>query len=225
MFTYTDSLGVWTSPLVRMVEPVTSTFFRVKHDKEIGKIWRAGKPEVHPLYVDMNDEHGNHFAPFQKWAQLASYNLNPWLTPDLWRKVYWGNYWISNNQGYGMEGDPRADFVNGLDVNAELPRVESLVCGGSLISGERIGDWVKVNGLHYNTPVSWEWLKDHPEYWVRGVYASGTGQPFRMLGHKFEGPPFIHPLIVNNAYGCYIGAWKLQEWTSPMPPDPLRIYL
>ena len=47
-----------------------------------------------------------------------------------------------------------------------------------------------------------------------------------MLGHKYDGPPFIHPLIVNNDKGeLMIEAYKLQEWRGVEPPDPLKLYL
>jgi hypothetical protein len=196
-------------------------FWRVKHDIEIGRIWRAGLPEVHPLFP-------NHHSPFQKWAQLASFELNPWFAAlkDLWRKMYDYRFAWANNQGYRIPDDPRADFVNGLNTADELPRVEALLSGGQLCEGERIGDWVRVKGLHYNAPVTLEYLQAHPQFWVRGVYAGGTGQPFRMLGDKYDGPAFIHPLIVNEDKGdLFIEAYKLQAWTAEGVPDPLKVYL
>jgi hypothetical protein len=195
-------------------------FWRVKHDKEIPKgIWRRNLPEVHPLYV-------NHHSPFQKWAQLVSRGLNLFLTNELWTKVYKGDFWIANDQGFAMKNDPRANFVTGEDLTKDLPKVEALLCGGSLVKGIKNGDWTIVKGLHYDTPVSFDYVKAHPEFWIRGVYASGTGQPFRMLGDKYNGPAFIHPLIVNNNKGeLRIESYKLQEWLSSEPPDPLKIYL
>jgi len=178
-------------------------------------------PEVHPLYP-------NHHSPFQKWAQLASFGLNPWFssTKDRWTDMYHYRYAFANNQGFGIPNDPRANFVTGEDLTEELPRVEALVCGGSMIEGTRNGDWVKVKGLHYNNSVSLEYLQANPQFWIRGVYAGGTGQPFRMLGDKYTGPAFIHPLIVNDNKGdLLIEAYKLQRWLSPEPPDPLKIYL
>jgi hypothetical protein len=203
--------------------PVTR--WRVLHDKEMGAIWRAGLPEVHPLYLSTNPSHSNHHSPFQQWAQLLSYKMNPTMTPDVWTKIYYHDYWISNDHGYGDSNDPRANYVTLRNLTAPLPKVEALTCGGSLLEGERLGDWVKVKGLHCNTPVTPDWLKLHPEYWTRGVYASATGQPYRMLGHKFEGGALIHPLIIDEQYDCYIQAYKLQEWTSVEVPDPLRLYL
>jgi hypothetical protein len=196
--------------------------WRVKHDLELPRgIWRVGMPSVHPLTP-------NHHSPFQKWAQLVSFGLNPWFANmrDRWRDMYDYRYAFANNQGYDIPNDPRADFVNMRDTDKELPRVEALVCGGSMIAGERVGDMVRVQGLHYNAPVSLEYLQAHPEFWVRGVYAGGTGQPFRMLGDKYSGPAFIHPLIVNRDKGdLMIEAYKLQEWRSATPPDPLKVYL
>lgn len=219
MIDLTLSTGTqWTAPLTRV--DVAPRFWRIKHDAELPRgIWRAGLPEVHPLYP-------NHHSPFKKWAQLVSKELNPFLTPERWTDTYHWKFWMTNNQGFGIPNDPRANFVLNKNTDEELPRVEALVCGGSMIEGELIGDWVKVNGLHYNTPVTLAYLQAHPEYWIRGVYAGGTGQPFRMLGDKYDGPAFIHPLIVNRNKGdLFIEAYKLQAWTSPEPPDPLRLYL
>ncbi len=205
---------------IRQAQTARPSLFRVLHDAELPKgIWRAGMPSVHPLYP-------NHHSPFQKWAQRVSFGLNPWFTEERWRDVYHYRYWISNNQGYGIPDDPRADYVNMRDLTKDLPRVEALLSGGQLVEGTRNGDWVTVKGLHYNAPVTLEYLQAHPQYWVRGVYAGGTGQPFRMLGDKYDGPAFIHPLIVNNDKGpLVIEAYKLQAWTATEPPDPLRLYL
>jgi hypothetical protein len=206
----------------RYRQELAPRLWRVKHDAELPKgIWRIGMPEVHPL-IDQ------HHSEFQKWAQLVSFGLNPWFASmkDRWTDMYHYRYAFANNQGYGMDGDPRVNFILGENLTKDLPRVEALLCGGSMIEGTRSGDWVTVKGLHYDTPVSLEYLQAHPQYWVRGVYAGGTGQPFRMLGDKYSGPAFIHPLIVNDAKGpLRIEAAKLQEWTADAPPDPLRLYL
>jgi hypothetical protein len=197
------------------------TFWRVRHDAELPKgIWRVGMPEVHPLFP-------NHHSPFQKWAQFVSFEMNPWfaLLRDRWRDMYHWRYAFANNQGFGIPDDPRADFINNQNTTKELPRVEALVSGGSMIEGERNGDWVRVKGLHFNAPITFEFLMANPQFWTRGIYAGGTGQPFRMLGDKYDGPAFIHPLIVNKDKGdLHIEAYKLQQWTSPLPPDPLRLY-
>jgi hypothetical protein len=196
-------------------------FYRVKHDIEYRGVWRAGLPEVQRL-IDQ------HHSPFQRWAQELSYGLNPWfkLRKDLWRKMYDYKYAWANNQGFRIPEDPRADFINMFDITKDLPRVEALLGGGSLCVGEKKGDWTIVKGLHFNAPVTLEYALAHPEYWVRGIAASGTGQPYRMLGDKYPGPAFIHPLIINKEKGdLRIESIKLQEWTSSTPPDPLKIYL
>lgn len=210
-----------TSVTLNVDGPSPYRFYRVKHDIEYRGVWRAGMPEVHPL-IDQ------HHSPFQKWAQLLSFKLNTWFAnrKDLWRKIYDYKFAWANNQGFRMLFDPRADFVNMLNITKALPRVEALLGGGSLCIGEKKGDWVFVKGLHFATPVSYEYVLAHPEYWVRGVAASGRGQPYRMLGDKYDGPAFIHPLIINKEKGdLRIESIKLQEWTSSTPPDPLKIYL
>jgi hypothetical protein len=213
-----STLQVYGDGSIQLLNPPVDrpTFWRVKHDIEMGSVWRRGLPEVHPLFA-------NHHSEFQAWAQKVSFGLNPWFTPELWTKAYDYEYWMTNHQGFGDGTDPRANFITGENLTKELPRVEALVCGGSMIEGVRVGDWVKVKGLHFNTPVTLEYLKLHPQYWVRAVYAGGTGQPFRMLGDKYDGPAFIHPLIVNQDYDCFIQYYKLQEASRPdLPVSSVR---
>lgn len=200
-------------------------YWRVKHDKENGEIWRAGLPEVHPLFIEPKESSGTHFSAFRKWAQLLSRDINSTFPMAIWEKIYWDNYWIANGQGYGIPTEPRANFVNNVRINEALPRVESLTTGGSFLKGERIGDWVKVEGLAFDVPVTVDFLKANPHFWTRAIYASATGQPFRMLGHKYNGPALIHPLIYNRQYGLYIQVNKLQAWRSSELPDPLKLYL
>lgn len=195
-------------------------FYRVKHDKEIGKLWRGGDPEIHPLF-------DNHHSPFKKWAQQVSYEINKaYLSVRRWTDFYHFGHVFTNNQGFGMDNDPRANFVAGTNLTKELPRVEALISGGSLVIGERKGDWTTIKGLHFDTPVSVEYLRQHPEFWVRGVWVGGTGKIYRLLGDKYSGPAIIHPLIINKQKGeLVIASYKLQEWKSNEPPDPLKLYL
>lgn len=199
--------------------------WRVKHDIEYGSVWRPGLPQVHPLFPAPSTKSGSHYSPFLRWAQILSRVMNPLVTNEVWTKIYWHNYWMTNFQGFGMVNDPRANFVTGADLTKSPPKVESLTCGGSLLQGTQFGDWVKVKGLDYNTPVTEEFLKKNPQFWTRGTYASASGIPYRMLGHKFGGSALIHPLLINSKYELWIQAYKLQRWTTGDIPDPIRLYL
>lgn len=99
--------------------------WRVKHDTTP---WRTGLPEVFPLEP-------NHFTPMTREIQLLSKSINPLMTNAKWRQVYTWQRAFTNQQGFERPGDPRRDYVNRLNLNAqELPRQESLVCGGTILA-------------------------------------------------------------------------------------------
>lgn len=198
--------------------------WRVKHDIELGKLWRPGMPEVHPLFLAPKITSGTHFSPFQEWAQRLSRAANQIMTDVMWTSMYNTSYMLTNGQGYGRASDPRRNYILQKDLSFELPKVESLTCGGSLIEGTQYGDWVKVRGLNYASPISLDYFMLNPQFWTRGVYVTNSGNVYRMLGDKFPGTAFIHPLIVNTKYELWIQAYKLQEWTLSEIPDPLKFY-
>lgn len=104
--------------------------WRVLHDLELDGVWRKNLPEVVPGFP-------NHFVAFSKYWQLLSKEMNPLLTPKAWTQVYTGLLWIANRQGFDMPGDPRANFVTGANLGAELPRVENLTTGESVVKGKK----------------------------------------------------------------------------------------
>lgn len=216
--------------LTRHIEqtPIPSSsgqkLWRVKHDIELGKLWRPGMPEVHPLFLAPKTTSGTHFSPFQEWAQRLSRAANALMTNEVWTMIYNNAYWMTNGQGYGVASDPRRNYILQKDLSYELPKVESLTCGGSLIEGTQYGDWVKVRGLNYSSPISLDYLMLNPQFWTRGIYVTSSGNVYRMLGDKVPGNALIHPLIVNTKYELWIQAYKLQEWTLTEIPDPLKIY-
>jgi hypothetical protein len=193
--------------------------WRVRHDAEMSKgIWRPGMPEVHPTF-------DNHHSRFDRWAQLVSRGMNPWLDDDGWTDIYHHRYWITNDQGFGDEVSPRANYVLGKDLTSELPRVESLVSGGSLVeSVDEDQTWVYLKALDWRNPVSLSWLQTKPQFWTRGIFCGGNGIPRRMLGHLYEGPPIIHPFIADTTRELRIEKHKLQLWTAVDPPDPMKLY-
>lgn len=108
---------------------------RVLHDLEmvrlglIPSLWRPNLPEVHPLFP-------NQFSWFDKSWQLVAKAMNPKISKKQWTKVYGPTLWISNGQGFGTKGDPRANFVLGENIKAKLPKVEALVTGGTVLAGK-----------------------------------------------------------------------------------------
>ena len=64
------------------------------------------------------------------WRQLC-YEM----TDIQWRKLLHYRRAFTNNHGYYRDGDPRVDYVNGLDIGAPLPKIECLLCGGATVRG------------------------------------------------------------------------------------------
>lgn len=198
--------------------PADKTFYRVKHDKELGSLWRDNMPEVHPFLP-------NHFTPFTAGWQRLSFNLMPWIA-DKWTAVFSYQRAFTNNNGFGMEDDPRANFILGKDLAEDLPKIEALVCGGALLAGY-------VDGLNFVpetlngrvNPPGVEWLKARPWLYFDAISVDGNGTPRRFPQGK--GDRVLIPLIADrNRYPkITIPMWKLQRWVEPFPPDPYKIYL
>ena len=102
--------------------------WRIKHDIELGALWRDNLPEVHPFFP-------NHHVPFLEVWQRLSRELNPLLTDEKWTAVYSFKRFATNNNGFGNPDDPRANYITGTHLDKADPRVEVLKCGGNLVTG------------------------------------------------------------------------------------------
>lgn len=110
--------------------------WRVKHDIELygrarDEVLKRGKPlpEVFSLLP-------NQFTSLGKaWQELWK-GLNPQMTGEEWRKLLYNERAFTNGNGFEKDGDPRVDYINARDLGAEPPKIESLVCGGALLTGE-----------------------------------------------------------------------------------------
>ncbi len=194
--------------------PAGKIFFRVLHEVELGGS-RRSMPEVFPLF-------DNHFTPLTLDLQFLWKAINPGMTKAKWRALLGYQRAFTNNQGFGMSGDPRADFVNGLDLGAPLPKQEALVCGGALLSMKALDEeWLYPEYIdgHNGAPRA-EWVMSRP--WLR----------FTAVNIRSSGQPGLFPPGMENAQVLLlaykpirISRSKVVRWRESVPPDPYRVYL
>ena len=155
--------------------------WRVKHDTTD---WRRGLPEVFIL--------NSNATPFGRDWQLLSYALNPGMDKKKWRAVYAYNRAFNNGCGFNDDTDPRADYVNGLDLAAPLPKWDKTrVCGGATITGRVDGNELVVEIMDGRGPApSLEWLLARPWLYFKAINA-GTLSNFPQGG----GLPVYIPLV------------------------------
>lgn len=201
------------------LEPLPQ-LWQVLHDVSLGPLWRPNLPEVHPLFP-------NHFCKFNEaWQRFTFEKLNSHLAPKEWTAVYSYQRFITNNQGFGMPGDPRANFVTGEHTDKELPKVEALICGGALLTGVAFSGKLAVQVLDWREPpASLEWLLKRPWLYFHAITVDQGGIP-RMFpqGH---GKPILIPLIADPyrypVITIPLSKLRKLDMTKPLP-DPYTIY-
>lgn len=116
--------------------PVKYDGWRVLHKVEGGwqntPLWMPEVlPPINPVAVKMTQE-----------IQLMSWELmsrrNPSITRKQWTSVHKFDRAFTNKTGFGMEGNPRANYVTGDDLTAPLPAYDKCQrqCGGNFLRGE-----------------------------------------------------------------------------------------
>ena len=208
--------------------PEKKTLWRVLHELELPRDKRIaiqpGRPEVRAMFP-------NHFVPFNRAWQELSYKANqPWLTPRKWDAFYGNNLWITNDNGFGEEDDPRVNFITGENVGAPLPKVEAITCGGNVLAGYEEGENVVIETLDYTeSPPSAEWLLSHREFCTYAVTVDSGLKPRRFpQGEQPDGfmPDLLHPLMADpkRFKKITIPKWRVVRWTENSPPDLYKIY-
>ena len=213
---YKPLTGAFEEPVVIPPSglPADKTFYRVLHELELGGK-RRSMPEVFPFF-------DNHFTPLNRGLQLLHKAINSSMTNDKWR-AFWGyTRAFDNNQGYGMPGDPRADFVNNRDTKEEPIKQEALVCGGALLAMKYIQDgWLYPEYIDGHDPAPtapyvlfWPWLH------------------FTAINIRSNGLPGMFPPGMENAQVLLLAykpirihLSKVVLWTGTQPPDPYKVYL
>lgn len=167
---------------------------------------------------------------FTRDMQLLSFELanrvNPLIGGKQWAGVY-GNWTaFTNGNGFGNDADPRADYVNGVNLSSPLPKLmKAIICGGMFLTGiVDGGNLVCVPGVHgidANGPMPSvdEVLRRH--WYFHAVTLHKTPES---LGHFPQGlgGPVLVPYFLREPTP-YPLAW-FERWVGYELPDPLRIY-
>lgn len=158
--------------------------YRVKHDLEMGPLWRTNVPEVYPL-------NGNS-TPFGEDWQFLTFAMCPGITGNHWRSVYGTATAFMNGTGYGGSS-PRADFVNGLNLSAALPRWDKTrVCGGAVVTGVESGANLIVSILDGTGPApTLDWIMARPWYRFHAITVYSDGH----VGEFPQNNPVYVPLV------------------------------
>lgn len=126
------------------------TYWRVNHDTVL---WRPNLPEVFPFEP-------SHYSFFSRGWQLLEKSLNPNMVNTKWRNLHLGGNMgdkataFNNRQGFEMDNDPRADFINLRNLTSPLPKQEALVCGGAILSQARVdSEYLYPEYLNANNPI------------------------------------------------------------------------
>jgi hypothetical protein len=187
--------------------------WRVLHDLEMGPIWRSNLPEVFPI-------NGNR-TPFGKDWQLLSYAMNPGMTGQKWRSLYQFNRAFNNGTGFNGP-DPKADYVNSMDLGAELPAWDKTrFCGGAVVTGREDGPNLIVDILDGKGPApELAWLSARPWYYFHAVNVTSGGIT---RFPQNDGEPVLVPLVGSGVATYPLS--KLQRWRQAELPDPYRLYI
>jgi hypothetical protein len=197
--------------------------YRVCHwVEQTGNTRPYGRPEVEPLFP-------NQHVPFGESWQRLSKAMNPLISAQKWTSVYTGDTWMTNEQGFGMAGDPRANYILGTNLTSELPRVELLTGGGSLLTGREEGTNLVVDVLEWRyPPPSLEWMLAHPWFYVVATIAHEIPRRFQQ-GAQPDGTvvPVLHPLLGDPQRfpRITIPLAKVQRWTAAELPNPYKVYV
>lgn len=124
-------------------------------------------------------------VPMTEAIQRLSYDLFCWgvgsAVPDAdkprkWRMVYGGQVAFTNFAGF-EDATPRRDYINKLDLTAELPVLQkALTIAGAKVSGHVVGDYLELDTLSPANVPSLAWLIDHPQYYFEAKTVNQYGQ-------------------------------------------------
>jgi hypothetical protein len=204
-------------------EPVISPpssipqLWRYKHDPQ--PFTRLNLPEVNPMFP-------NHFVEFGEAWQRLERELNYKLADRKWRALHTYQRAFNNYNGFEKPGDPRADFINKMDVTAAKPKQEALLCGGAIFPGYTEGALLVIETLNSEGPVptltdlkQWQYL-DAVSI-DEDIYHNGIIRRFPQGGGERV---FILLLANRNRYPkIYVPLANVEklDMTKPLP-DPYR---
>lgn len=125
----------------------------------------------------------NQFTPLNRAWQWLWRDLNAHITDMEWRKLLSCHRAFTNNCGYDCSENkhgPFADFVNGKDIGTPLPKIETLLCGGAIVTGTETTykgvPMLQLDALDgKRVPPSVEWLRAREWLWYKAVSVAPDG--------------------------------------------------
>jgi hypothetical protein len=230
--------------------PTSEVFYRQLHDYELGVrgvniagtqygeevwYWRAqhGHPEV--FHID-----GGSRTPFTKPWQLLAFALSqPQLTAKKFRVVYDDRRAFNNGTGFWSKIPPaypdphRADFVNNIDLNGEMPSLDKIRNGGGhCMKGTVIGNWFYPEFLEYDPQAPNDgaptvaWLKERPWLYFHAVTChkqEDDGSPRIYPFGQGGGEPVLVPFVAKKGAMLRIPLVTLERVDKIA--DPYKIYI
>jgi lysozyme len=191
--------------------------WRVKHDVEMGELWRTNLPEVFRLEP-------LHSIPLNREWQLFTKALNPTMEPKKWRALFaYSRAFTNNGAGYDRPGDsPKADFVNGRDIKSiRMPAFDQpRICGGALVTGRVEGNrlWLSYIDASKSPPDIAD-VRLWQKFCALNVTANGISK-FPQGG----GADVWIPLIARIPVSISLSKLEKLDMSKPLP-DPYKIYV
>jgi hypothetical protein len=201
--------------------------WRVKHRSEPGaRQTPNGMPEVNPSINIAG-------IPFTREMQILSWEvmhlINPTITEGKWRAVFDDDRAYTNEQGFSNGDDPRADYINGQDLGAELPKLmRAILAGGAFIRGAMGSELTVTPGI--GAVDCTKPLPSAQEVIDRHWYFDATTARYNAAGEwcvnpfpQGSGGPVAVVYFLNQP-ARYVGSW-FAPWDSEVLPDPYKVYL
>lgn len=150
-----------------------------------------GRPDV---VVTADDEKHNNVSAVKMTEQIQrlSYDLFSWglgdavpdvLKPLRWRALYQQDKAFTNGAGYDKT-PPRCDYINKLDLSAELPILQKgITIAGSKVTGRIVGNNLEMDTLSPANIPSLAWLIAHPWLYFEAKTVNEKGQARFALGN------------------------------------------
>jgi hypothetical protein len=183
-------------------------YFKVLHDIQYQKIWRTNVPEV--FHFDQNAA----TKLTKAWQELIM-KMNPGMTGRGFRSLLRYDRAFTNFTGFDYpKHSPRADFINEIDVDAQLPYFDKCrICGGAVVRGVLNGNTLTVETLDGSKPpptVAYVMSKPWLYFKAITVKEDGSNSNFPQNGGK----PIYIPLVATGRVTVSINTVRLK---TPYP--------
>lgn len=201
--------------------------YRVKHAVEPGaRVTPNGEPEVDPS-INIDSIKFTREMQLLSWEVMHKRNLT--ITKSQWRAVFSTHRAYTNQQGFG-DDTPRADYVNGLDLNGELPRLmKAIIAGGAFVRGVMDSKYLTVTpgvgavDTRKPLPTAQEVIDKHWYFVATTAKYSAEGEWHVNDFPQGNGGEVAIVYFLDQP-AQYTKSW-FQPWEGDALPNPYRLYL